>query len=65
MASVPAVVFSGELTSAVYGQATPPMFAVIDVPPLASVFGVLLPIMAARWILNGGTALALALGVVR
>jgi len=41
------------------------MFAVIDVPPLASVFGVLLPIMAARWILNGGTALALALGVVR
>jgi hypothetical protein len=150
-ASVPAVVFSGELTSAVYGQATPPMFAVVDVPPLASVFSVLvvpllaelaepvaylgvvlprleqrlgrswlaativvliwagehacyplltsgggldlefaayrvgsvlpflaiwtavyyaferrlLPIMAARWVFNGGTALALALGLVQ
>jgi hypothetical protein len=40
-ASVPAVVFSGELTSALYGQATPPMFAVVDVPPLASIFSVL------------------------
>jgi hypothetical protein len=149
-ASVPAVVFSAELTSAVYGQATAPMFAVVDVPPLASAFSVLvvpllaelaepvaylgvvlprleqrlgrswlaativvvvwaaehafyplltsgdgldlefaayrvgsvlpflatwtalyyalgrrlLPIMAARWIFNGGTALALALGLV-
>jgi hypothetical protein len=46
-ASVPAVVFSGELTSARYGDALPPMFAVIDVPPLASVFGVLVvPLLA-------------------
>jgi hypothetical protein len=151
-ASVPAVVFSGELTSARYGQdAIPPMFAVVEVPPLASVVGVLvvpllaelaepvaylgvvlprlerrlgrawlaativvalwagehacyplltsgggldlefaayrvgtvlpflaiwtalyyalgrrlLPIMAARWVLNGGTAAALALGLVK
>jgi hypothetical protein len=40
-ASVPAVVFSGELTSAVYGQdAIPPMFAIVDVPPWASVVSV-------------------------
>jgi hypothetical protein len=46
-ASVPAVVFSGELTSAVYGQATAPMFAVVDLPPLASVFSVLVvPLLA-------------------
>jgi hypothetical protein len=149
-ASVPAMVFSGQLTSAVYGDASPPMFAVVDVPPLASAASVLvvpllaelaepvaylgvvlpqleerigrpwiaaaivviiwaaehgcypllisgggldlgvaayrvgsvlpflaiwtaawyalgrrlLPIMAARWVLNGGTALALALGLV-
>jgi hypothetical protein len=151
-ATVPAVVFSGELTSAVYGpDAIPPMLAMVDLPPLASVVGVLvvpllgelaepvaylgvvlprlerrlgrswlaaaivilvwaaehaffpllvsgghldlgfaayrvgsvlpflaawtaayyalgrrlLPIMAARWVFNGGTALALALGLVR
>jgi len=149
-ASVPAMVFSAELTSAVYGGAIAPMFAVVDLPPLASVVSVLvvpllaelaepvaylgvvlprlearigrpwiaativvviwaaehacyplltsggdldlgfaayrvgsvlpflatwtalyfalgrrlLPIMAARWVLNGGTALALALGLV-
>jgi membrane protease YdiL (CAAX protease family) len=150
-ASVPAVAFSGELTSAAYGGALPPMFAVVDLPPWASVVGVLvvpllaelaepvaylgvvlprlerrlgrwwlaativvavwaaehasyplltggggglelgfvayrvgsvlaflaawtaayyalgrrlLPVMAARWVLNGGTALALALGLV-
>jgi hypothetical protein len=150
-ASVPAVVFSGELTSALYGQdAIPPMFAVVNLPPWASVVSVLvvpllaelaepvaylgvvlprlearlgrpwlaaaivvvvwaaehaffpllasgggldlefaayrvgsvlpylaawtaayyalgrrlLPVMAARWVLNGGTALALALGLV-
>lgn len=41
-ASVPAVVFSGELTSALYGDdATPPMFAVVDLAPLASVVSVL------------------------
>jgi len=152
-ATVPAVVFSGELTSAIYGQdAIAPMFAVVDLPPWASVLSVLvvplvaelaepvaylgvvlprlerrlgrswlaaaivvalwaaehalyplltspgggldwgfaayrvgsvlpflaawtaawyalgrrlLPIMAARWVLNAGTALALALGLVR
>jgi membrane protease YdiL (CAAX protease family) len=41
-ASVPAVVFSGELTSARYGQdAIAPMFAVVDLPPWASVLSVL------------------------
>jgi Type II CAAX prenyl endopeptidase Rce1-like len=40
-ASVPAVVFSGELTSASYGQnAVAPMFAVVDLPPWASVLSV-------------------------
>jgi len=149
-ASVPAIAYSAQLTSAAYGDATPPMFAVVDVPLLTSVFSVLvvpllaelaepvaylgvvlprlerrigrpwiaativvviwaaehafypvmvsgggldlgfaayrmvsvlpflatwtalyyaldrrlLPIMAARWVLNGGTALALALGQV-
>jgi hypothetical protein len=149
-ATVPAMVFSAELTTAFYGGSTPPMFAVVDMPVLASVFSVLvvpllaelaepvtylgvvlprlerltgrswiaatitvvlwaaehafypllvsdggldlrfaayrvlsvlpflaiwtalyyafgrrlLPIMAARWLFNGGTALALALGVV-
>jgi hypothetical protein len=151
VATVPAVVFSGELTSARYGpDALPPMFAVVDLPPWASVVSVLvvpllgelaepvaylgvvlprlearlgrswpaaaivvaawagehalypllvsggdldwgfaayrvgsvlpflaawtaayyalgrrlLPVMAARWVFNGGTALALALGLV-
>jgi Type II CAAX prenyl endopeptidase Rce1-like len=46
-ASVPAVVFSGELSSAVYGPATPPMFAVVDLPPVASAFSVLVvPLLA-------------------
>jgi hypothetical protein len=46
-ASVPAMVFSGELTSAVYGQATAPMFAVVDLPPWASVVSVLVvPLLA-------------------
>jgi hypothetical protein len=46
-ASVPAAVFSGELTSARYGDALPQMFAVIDVPPLASAFSVLVvPLLA-------------------
>ena len=47
-ASVPAVVFSGQLTSALYGDdAIPPMFAVVDVPPLASIFSVLVvPLLA-------------------
>jgi hypothetical protein len=47
-ASVPAVVFSGELTSALYGDdAIPPMFAVVDLPPLASVVSVgVVPLLA-------------------
>ena len=47
-ASVPAVVFSGEVTSALYGDgAIAPMFAVVDVPPLASIFSVLVvPLLA-------------------
>jgi hypothetical protein len=46
-ASVPAMAFSAELNRAFYGDATPPMFAVIDVPPLASVFSVLVvPLLA-------------------
>jgi membrane protease YdiL (CAAX protease family) len=47
-ASVPAVVFSAELTSARYGQdAIAPMFAVVDLPPWASVVSVLVvPLLA-------------------
>jgi hypothetical protein len=46
-ASVPAVVFSAELTSAVYGDALAPLFAVVDLPPWASVVGVLVvPLLA-------------------
>src|SRR4029450_5056845 len=46
-ASLPAVVFSGQLTSAVYGQATAPMFAVVDLPPWARVVSVLVvPLVA-------------------
>ncbi|HZD02230.1 MAG TPA: CPBP family glutamic-type intramembrane protease [Actinomycetes bacterium] len=46
-ASVPAMVFGGELNSAVYGEATPPMFAVVGLPPLASAISVLVvPLLA-------------------
>jgi Type II CAAX prenyl endopeptidase Rce1-like len=47
-ASVPAVVFSGELTSALYGEeAIPPNFALADLPPWASVVSVLVvPLLA-------------------
>jgi membrane protease YdiL (CAAX protease family) len=47
-ASVPAVVFSAQLTSARYGQdALAPMFAVVDLPPWASVVSVLVvPLLA-------------------
>jgi membrane protease YdiL (CAAX protease family) len=47
-ASVPAVVFSGQLTSAVYGEgAIAPMFALVDLPPWASVASVLVvPLLA-------------------
>ena len=47
-ASVPAVMFSGELTSTIYGQdAIAPMFAVVDLPPWDSVVSVLVvPLVA-------------------
>jgi membrane protease YdiL (CAAX protease family) len=47
-ASVPAVVFSGELTSAVYGDgAIAPMFAIVDLPSWASVVSVVVvPLLA-------------------
>jgi membrane protease YdiL (CAAX protease family) len=47
-ASVPAVVFSGELTSALYGEeAIAPNFALVDLPPWASVVSVLVvPLLA-------------------
>jgi hypothetical protein len=46
-ASVPAMVFSGELTGAIYGGTTAPMFAVVDLPAAASVFSVLVvPLLA-------------------
>ena len=47
-ASVPAVVFSGQLTRAIYGEgAIAPMFAVVDLPPWASVVSVLVvPLVA-------------------
>jgi hypothetical protein len=47
-AGVPAVVFSGELTSARYGQgAVAPMFALVDLPPWAGVVSVLVvPLLA-------------------
>jgi Type II CAAX prenyl endopeptidase Rce1-like len=45
--SVPAVVFSAELTSAGYGDATAPMFAIVDLPPWASVVSVVVvPLVA-------------------
>ena len=40
-ATVPAVVFSTEVTKAFYGDAALPMFAMVDVPVWASVFAVL------------------------
>jgi hypothetical protein len=47
-ATLPAVVFSGELTSAVYGHgAIAPMFAIVDLPPWASVLSVVVvPLLA-------------------
>jgi Type II CAAX prenyl endopeptidase Rce1-like len=47
VASVPAMVLGAEVNQAVYGEATPPMFAVVDLPPLASAVSVLvLPLLA-------------------
>jgi Type II CAAX prenyl endopeptidase Rce1-like len=46
-ASVPAMAFSAEVNRAFYGDATPPMLAVVDLPPLASIFTVLVvPLLA-------------------
>jgi hypothetical protein len=48
-ASVPAVAFSAELTSAGYGQgAVAPMFALVEVPPWASVVSVLVVPLSPR-----------------
>lgn len=46
-ASLPAMAFTTELNHAIYGETTPPMFAVVDVPPLASAFSFLVvPLLA-------------------
>jgi Type II CAAX prenyl endopeptidase Rce1-like len=46
-ASVPAMVLGAEVNKAVYGDATPPMFAVVDLPPLPSAVSVLVvPLLA-------------------
>lgn len=47
VASVPAVFFSAELTGAMFGTEIPPMLALVDVPPVGSVFSVLVwPLLA-------------------
>jgi hypothetical protein len=47
VASVPAMALGVEVNNAFYGDATPPMFAVVDLPPLASVLSVLVvPLLA-------------------
>jgi Type II CAAX prenyl endopeptidase Rce1-like len=46
-ASVPAMALGAEVNAAVYPDATPPMFAVVDLPPVASAFSVLVvPLLA-------------------
>jgi hypothetical protein len=46
-ASVPAMAFGAELNRAFYSDATPPMFAVVDLPAAVSVFSVLVvPLLA-------------------
>jgi hypothetical protein len=45
--SVPAVVFSSQLTSSLYGQATAPLFAVVNLPPWAGLVAVVVvPLVA-------------------
>ena len=45
--SVPAVVFSSQLTSSLYGQATAPLFAVVNLPPWAALVAVVVvPLVA-------------------
>jgi membrane protease YdiL (CAAX protease family) len=47
VASVPAMALGAEVNAAVYPDATPPMFAVVDLPPVASAFSVLVvPLLA-------------------
>lgn len=41
-ASLPAVFFSATLNTAVYGDVAPPILAIVDLPPLASAFSVLI-----------------------
>lgn len=45
VATMPAVMFSTEVNGAYYGDATPPFLAVVDVPPVASAFSVLVPLL--------------------
>jgi Type II CAAX prenyl endopeptidase Rce1-like len=46
-ATLPAVAFSSEVNKAFYGDATPPMFAVVDVPTAVGVFSALVvPLLA-------------------
>jgi hypothetical protein len=46
-ASTPAIFFSAELTAVMYGEATPPMLAIVDVSPLAAAFSVVVvPLLA-------------------
>lgn len=46
-ATAPAVIFSAELTARAYGDAIPPMLAIVDVPPLADAFSVaVVPLLA-------------------
>jgi Type II CAAX prenyl endopeptidase Rce1-like len=46
-ASVPAMALGAEVNAAVYPDAAPPMFAVVDLPPAASAFSVLvMPLLA-------------------
>jgi len=47
VATAPAAFFSAEINKAYYGDATPPMLAVVDVPTVASAFSVLVvPLLA-------------------
>jgi hypothetical protein len=48
VASVPAIFFSADLTSAMFRTDTPPMLAVVDVPPVAAAFSVLVPPLLAE-----------------
>ena len=44
-ATIPAMAFSGEVNAAVYPDATPPMFAVVNLPPLADAVNALVVLL--------------------